>query len=194
MRRHYDESMNAVCTRSHAVSVFLRLCVLAAVGMLLAACGSLPHGGVPTCGITDTSRGTAFCETAAELALHEKPVHIASIPDAMFIFNDQSFTIAPGDLRTSVFPEVNVRSRVQVVVETYPSLPPHASVGKGTLAELHSRDGVPAVGKLVWVFPIYMVSLPQQPSASAGSIVGSNQYAWALADARTGILLGIYTA
>ncbi len=174
--------------------MILRLWRAAVCGLILAGCGALPHGGVPACGITDTSRGTAFCETAAEVALHETPVHIASIPDAMFILNDQSFTLAPGDAKRPVYPEASARSRIQMLVQTYPSLPPGSSVGTGTLAELHSKDGIPAAGQLVWVFPIHVPTLPKPPSSNAGTAGGTAQYVWAIVDGETGSLVGIYTA
>ncbi len=161
---------------------------------VLAGCGPITQGGIPTCGIYDTSRGTAFCETPAEVALHEKPVHIATIPDALFILNNQSLTVAPSDTSRPTFPEENARSRVAGVVSTYPSLPAGASVGTGTLAELHSKDGTPARGTLVWVFPVHVVSLPSTPSSGAGSAGGAVQHVWAIVNATSGTLIGIYSA
>ena len=190
-------TIEAPMIRTHSIIFTLSLMVtLTACSSQISPAHSPPSiGQVPRCKVTSQALATTFCETPEELRLNELPVHIASLPDQQFIWNDQSLTRAPSDRSNAAITSAAASSVVQHSGEL--GLIPGASVRGATLAELHNRNGSPAKGLLVWVVNIS----PAMPfNGVGGGNVGASgnpnpdRYAWALVDARTGSLVGFYWA
>ncbi len=121
------------------------IAVAALVGSALCT-AMLPTTTTCPASLQQFHQGASFCITPQELALGEKPLHMFSIPDQVFLHAGISLTTEPG--RTT---HVSMQKALQTA-NAFAQLPHPSSIKESAvLAEEHSPLGKPAEGRLVWI-------------------------------------------
>lgn len=125
----------------------------ALVAVALAGCGTVattllpaspPTPSCPRPGMPAPTK--SFCLTASEIQRGEQEAHIPGIPDAVFLYENASFTTSPRD--TSAISQSQAeQAALKYAISLYPGTRLIGSV----LVESHYACGTPAVGTLVWI-------------------------------------------
>ena len=163
-----------------------RFGIIGAVAFGLSACGATPPTPTCTSPRTGSPPSKAFCLTHAEVNAGQETVHSPTIPDAVFVELDESFTIGPTD-QSKV--KISMSQAEATALKDATVSIPEATVRSAVLAEFHGSDGIPTDGQLVWVVDISPPLGGFTGLGNGGTEGGTPKavpYVWVLVDARTG--------
>ncbi|MGH7749511.1 MAG: hypothetical protein ACREQ5_32810 [Candidatus Dormibacteria bacterium] len=93
----------------------------------------------PICPTTVATPITSMCETSAEIAAAQTPVHSPTLPDSA-LTRFFRLTIGPND-----------RSQLTLQQAETDAVGPNGHANSAVLAEIHTMVGMPTANRLVWV-------------------------------------------